>query len=522
LARASKPLPLNSNGEGVMLAFNDKICRARVLLERKGQIAADFLQSDILSSWERCVEFGFNPLDEPEHIVIDKTMLDNIRGQNESLTRLASIELKNLYSQISGSNFAIVFADRKGTIIESIADQSFNSIADSKRIIPGSVWSEDISGTNALGVVVKSHHLSTVHAGEHFFRFYGNLTCVAAPIFDPAGTLVGIIDASSDCHSRQHHTLALVKMSCLTIENGLYRNIYRNNIIIELHNRHEFLGTLQAGIIVTNEEGVLIAANRQAHYLLDDLPLHAGTHFEQVFRPSFTTFTNLYHQNATGQLIDLHGSTFAVTLSIPRPKLAPGISHRFTDNHSISVRNDLPPMVFKDEAMQGIIGRITRSVAHNVPIHLRGESGTGKEMLAQFAHNSSGRTGQFIAVNCAALPESLIESELFGYRSGAFTGAHQKGSPGLLLQADYGTLFLDEIGDMPLLLQATLLRFLDNWRVRAIGDSKEKKVDILLITATNRNLEDAIKKHLFRSDLLYRINTIDIQIPALSDRTDLL
>ncbi len=505
----------------MMLAFSDRISRARVLLERKGQIANDFLKADILSSWSRCIEHGLDPLREPEHVVIDKAELCSIREQNESLTRLASIEIRNLYSQISGSNFAIVFADGNGTILESIADDTFNTIADSKRIIPGSVWSETISGTNALGVVVKSQNLSTVHAGEHFFRFHGDLTCVAAPIFDPSGGLVGIIDASSDCHSRQYHTHALVKMSCLTIENGLYRSLLHEHIIIELHNRYEFLGTLQAGIIVVDEDGTLIAANRQAHYLLQGLPLHAGSQFKDIFQSSFSTFYSSQYQDSSCQLVDMQGSTFAVSICNPRKQLSPKILTQLNSHNSVFVSKELPPMVYKDHGLQAIVTRISKSVIHKVPIHIRGESGTGKEMLAQFAHTCSGRSGKFIAVNCAALPESLIESELFGYHGGAFTGANKSGATGLIKQADGGTLFLDEIGDMPLLLQATMLRFLDNWCIRAVGDSKEQKVDILLITATNRNLEEAVENKLFRADLLYRINTIDVHIPALRHRSDL-
>jgi transcriptional regulator with PAS, ATPase and Fis domain len=154
-----------------------------------------------------------------------------------------------------------------------------------------------------------------------------------------------------------------------------------------------------------------------------------------------------------------------------------------------------------------------------MPILIRGETGTGKEQLARHAHAASRRAGAFVPVNCAALPDSLIEAELFGYAEGAFTGAKKGGAAGLFKEADGGTLFLDEIGDMPVTLQAVLLRFLDDWTVRPIGGTK-RQVDVLLVSATNANLDDSIAKGRFRSDLLFRLNTLEVTLPPLHERSD--
>jgi transcriptional regulator with PAS, ATPase and Fis domain len=154
-----------------------------------------------------------------------------------------------------------------------------------------------------------------------------------------------------------------------------------------------------------------------------------------------------------------------------------------------------------------------------MPILIRGETGTGKEQLARHAHAASGRAGAFVPVNCAALPDSLIEAELFGYAEGAFTGAKKGGAAGLFREADGGTLFLDEIGDMPVTLQAVLLRFLDDWTVRPVGGAK-RQVDVLLVSATNANLDDSIAKGRFRSDLLFRLNTLEVTLPPLRERSD--
>jgi transcriptional regulator with PAS, ATPase and Fis domain len=175
--------------------------------------------------------------------------------------------------------------------------------------------------------------------------------------------------------------------------------------------------------------------------------------------------------------------------------------------------------VSADQTTAGIVRRVEVAAARKMPILIRGETGTGKEQMARHAHAASRRTGSFVAVNCAALPDSLIEAELFGYSEGAFTGARKGGSAGLFREADGGTLFLDEIGDMPVTLQAVLLRFLDDWTVRPVGGSK-REVDVLLVSATNANLDDFIAKGRFRSDLLFRLNTLEVTLLPLRERTD--
>jgi transcriptional regulator with PAS, ATPase and Fis domain len=250
------------------------------------------------------------------------------------------------------------------------------------------------------------------------------------------------------------------------------------------------------------------------------LPIEAGRHFNEVSRVPFRDFASRPHAagNLT-QLVDIKGSSYSVRVynlsitpraSFPSPRATP------TD-----LAENLPVgFVSQDHAVSRAISMVKRAVEMRIPILIRGETGTGKEMLAQYAHRLSRKNGRFVPVNCAAVPEDLIESELFGYREGAFTGARSGGSAGLVLQADGGTLFLDEIGDMPISLQPALLRFLDNWTVRPIGSSKEQKVDVQLITATNCDLQEAIAEKRFRRDLLHRIDGVEIFLPPLRERSD--
>lgn len=499
-----------------------QIKRARIVLESKGTPPSAFLNPEIHESWSRCLALGLDPTGQPDQKIIGRSELEEIKAQNDVLSRLAHEELKNLYMQISGSNFAILFANRDGIVLDSMCDESFGTVADTRYLTPGSEWGESVNGTNALGCALSSRRPVTVHASEHFFRTFGELTCVAAPVFDPDGNLVGAMDASSKCYQRQHHTHALIKMSCITIENGLFKNTLNNRIVLEMHNRPEFLGTLQVGLMAFDEKGFFLNGNRAARYLFQHAFVKSGVHFDEIFKPRFTEFLDSSKRNHLIHLQDIHGSSFAVRTFVPdsiacAPSLLPQQISRQGKKMLAS-----PWMVHSDPGMKSVVNDVERALRFGAPIHIHGETGTGKEILARHIHTVSGVKGKFVAVNCANLTESLAESELFGYRSGAFTGADRGGSLGLILQANGGTLFLDEIGDMPLSIQATLLRFLDDWHVRPVGGTTEQKVDINLITATNRNLKIVVNEKRFREDLWYRINTMEVHIPPLRERSDFL
>lgn len=199
--------------------------------------------------------------------------------------------------------------------------------------------------------------------------------------------------------------------------------------------------------------------------------------------------------------------------------MSPVIALRATDSVALEPRS-APALVFQDARIQDSLRLAQRATGLGLPILLTGESGTGKEYLAQEIHRRSGRSGGFVAVNCAALPESLAVAELFGHAEGAYTGARRGGAEGRIAQADGGTLMLDEIGDMPLSLQVTLLRFLDNFQIRPLGQSRERQVDVQVIAATHVDLRDAVRQGRFRHDLLYRLNTMEVRIPPLRERQD--
>ncbi len=490
---------------------------ARSLLVRNGAVPSRFFTPEIRASWKRCFDIGLDPFGEPKSTRISTAELSKLRDENDLVRRLAKIEMGNLHRQIAGSNFIILFADSQGIILDSIVDGQCAK-NNARRTSPGHIWKEETNGTNALGLVSATQQPGIVHGDEHFFNAYSGLTCAAAPIFGTFGKLVGIIDATSDCQSRQRHTLALVGMSCMTIENGLFRDRHKNTLILEIHSRREFLGTLQSAMLAFDENGFLKEPNRQARIFLQGIPLKPRTHFDEIFRTSFKHFLDQMPGGRSVHLTDLEGSAFEVWAFNHQARK---LNLKDSTAGSVHKATSETPMVHNDPAVKEAMHLVKRAVQLNVPILIRGETGTGKELMARYAHNVSGRKGDFVPVNCAALPETLIESELFGHQEGAFTGASRGGSKGIVQQAQNGTLFLDEIGAMPTQLQVKLLRFLDRMEIRPVGKTTEIPLDIQLISATNAKLTGPDKATGFRSDLLYRINTMEVCLPPLRERQDI-
>jgi transcriptional regulator of acetoin/glycerol metabolism len=499
----------------MMLPASRRTENSWMTLEQRGAPSAELLSADIYDSWMRCISFGLDTLRPPSPEFVSPAILRQEQQRYSLLRGLALAEMHTLHQQIAGSNFMIAFATAEGLLLDIISDPSFSEASNAASIRPGAVWTERFCGTNGLGTAAHLKRAIVVHGRDHFFSRYNNLTCVAAPIFAPDGELTGILDASSDCMSRQAHTQALVAMAATQIENGLFREHHRANILIAFHNRGEYLHTLSAGLLAVDNEGRILAANRAAGILLHGLPASPGRRFADVFRTKFSLFVDEGRRKERQRLEDEVGSQFISTIENTRQfSMIRGGAAPLQQPKEI-VRQ----FVSADPAIAGIVRQVENAATRKMPILIRGETGTGKEQLARHAHAASRRSGLFVAVNCAALPESLIEAELFGYSEGAFTGAKKGGSAGLFKEADGGTLFLDEIGDMPVTLQAVLLRFLDDWTVRPVGGIK-RQVDVLLVSATNANLGESIAKGRFRSDLLFRLNTLEVTLPPLHERSD--
>jgi transcriptional regulator of acetoin/glycerol metabolism len=502
----------------MLISAEERLGRARTVLERRLVIPVDLLSPDIAASWTRCLEHGLDPGHPPQIDHIEDAELRRTRDAAGVLRPLVLAEMETLYDQISGSNFMIAFALTNGVILDTIADNSFNPTARTTNIQPGGLWSELGCGTNALGSAAATQRAITVHGGEHFFSRYGKLTCTAAPVLAPDGTVAGVLDASSDCISRQQHTRALVSMAATQIENGLFREHHRGAILVGFHNRAEYLHTLSAGLMALDAEGRVLNMNPRARLFLQGLPTQAGRRFRDIFRTGFGDFIDSAKRDQRVRLQDRVGSVFVASIERLQP-LAASVPNTARPER-VSSAPKAASFVALDTAVVKAMRHVEAAARRRLPILIRGETGTGKEQLARHAHANSGRRGAFVPVNCGALPESLVEAELFGHAEGAFTGARRGGAVGLVAQADRGTLFLDEIGDMPLPLQTVLLRLLDDWMVRPVGGGGARAVDVLLIAATNVDLVEHVAQGRFRADLYYRLNTIEAILPPLRERAD--
>jgi len=483
----------------------------------------------ILDSWVRCMRAGLDanrPMTVP---VVEAADLARRRERAAVVRRLAQGELEMLSQQIAGSDFLLAFADREGVILDLYADNRFEMSGEGAGILAGSCWSEAQTGTNGLGTALASGRAVAVTGLEHYYLTLGDVSCSAMPVRDALGEIVGVLDASSHFMSRQRHTLALVQMAATHIENGLLAHEMRQHWLFAVHPRPEFLGTLSAGLLAFDGGGQLLAVNARARLLLQGLDARPGVAFEALFGQPFEAVTAQLQRHGELRLRDVFGSLL-LARCIVRPAAAgrPAKPARVARPLAREVAppdpappdpapTDPPPT---DPAVTQAYATAAAAVRMHAPLLILGETGSGKELLALHAHQASGRSGAFVAVNCAALPSELFEAELFGYVGGAFSGARREGSVGLIASADGGTLLLDELRELPLPLQAALLRFLDDQLVRPVGGTATRRVNVQLLAASNADLEDEVAARRFRADLLYRLNTVVVLLPPLRARRD--
>jgi len=508
----------------------------------------------IVRSHERCTALGLIRIGQPDHGSVLRADLAVARERNLRLHEQAAPVMELLLEQILASQSMVVLTDAQGTVLHSVGHDDFLLRASKVALAPGANWAEQSKGTNAIGTALINERPTLVHADEHFMRANGFLTCSAAPIFDPRGNMLGVLDVSGDHRSYHQHTMGLVKMSARMIENQWLNDDFRHALRLHFHGRPEFVGTLMEGILAVGRDGRFLGANRSA---LDQLGMSGAA----LRMNSVTSLLG----TPLAAIIDHFRSTMATTMPMTLPDgrvvhvqarfnwpawHALGSAGRGDEpdepgelpvaatgrgdaavappapvpraQASSSPLSGLRYLQTGDPTMETVIGKVRRVLNRDISVLVLGETGTGKELLARAIHHDSNRARQsFVAVNCASIPETLIESELFGYEEGAFTGARRKGSVGKILQANGGTLFLDEIGDMPLALQARLLRVLQERQVSPLGSAKPMALDIAVIAATHRPLREMIERGAFREDLYYRLNGLVVRLPGLRERQDL-
>ncbi|WP_439623515.1 sigma-54-dependent Fis family transcriptional regulator [Shinella sp.] len=494
--------------------------RARSALEKGERFPIGTLHPVVADSWQRCRDFDLDPRGTPRHNVVAFADVKQRREANAAMRLLALAEMQLLHSQIAGSNFMIALGDANGVVLDTISDQHFADSEAGRAIIPGSIWNESERGTNALGLAALVEKPVAIYGREHYFACHGHLSCMAAPIFSSDGKVLGLLDASCAHEARQEHTHALVRMAAAQIENGLLYQSHSKSFVFAFHPRVEYLDTLSAGLVSVSLDGEILSINRPGKTLLDGLPALLGNHFDMLFEAGFGQAVDGLLKGGVIRIRDRAGSgVFMVCRQIGEQD-AP-VGKRPSPSIPALIRQEsAPDFVSHDPAIKRSLGDLAEAAVLRMPVHITGETGTGKELMAQHVHKVSARKGEFVALNCGAVPEELFIAEIFGHERGAFTNARAEGSIGLARMADRGTLFLDEVADIPLAAQTSLLRFLDSMEIRAVGAHKTQKVDVQIVSATNRDLENMVAHRQFRADLYYRLNAFSIRLPPLRSRTD--
>jgi len=486
---------------------------------------------------QRSASYGLRPYESPDFCPVLQSELKTRIERSQSLFTYALPVMETLYDQIVNTQSMVILTDADGLILHSLGDDDFLARADKVALRAGADWSEESRGTNAIGTALAENRATLVHGADHFLEANQFLTCSSMTILDPYGKTVGALDVTGDQRGFHKHTMALVRMSTQMIENQLFGNAFRDMVCIRFHSRAEFLGTLVEGIVSFTPGGRFLSSNRSGQFQLglSNAALQAHT-FSSLFGMPMSLLFDAVRgapagivqlQLPSGVKVSARVEWKSSAASMPGTAAATaGSANAMPEPRRLYAAparpEGLADLDTGDAQIRTVIGKLRKVIGKDIPVMLLGETGTGKELMARAIHADSPRhAGPFIAVNCASIPENLIESELFGYEEGAFTGARKKGGIGKMLLANGGTLFLDEIGDMPLHLQGRLLRALQERAVQPLGSSKVIQVDVLVVCATNRNLREMVAGGQFREDLYYRLNGLVVRLPALRERSDL-
>nr|WP_310733015.1 sigma-54-dependent Fis family transcriptional regulator [Azohydromonas australica] len=479
----------------------------------------------VANSWMRCIkDHGLDPTRTPRPSVYRGSELAARRARMADVIECARHEMSTLFQQLADPYSSVVLTDTSGVILHMVSSDEFERELRPVGFHVGAVWSESEVGTNGMGTCLAAARPVSVRQDEHFFTELTSLTCSAVPVLDSSNRMTAVLDVTSRSNLMQQHVLVLLDMTARMIENRLLERVFHNTCLVHFHSRPEFVSTLHEGRLAVAPDGVVLAANRSALFQLgiksladlDErrLDLIFETSLDDIVQRSVASS---FRPVATYRVSGAH--RFFAVARLPAGDEVPTHKRRPPEPRALRITSHTS--VGSDSTLTEHLGIARRVIARKTPILLRGETGSGKEVFARAVHESSRHAdGPFVAVNCASLPEHLIEAELFGYRAGAFTGAQRTGRRGKVLQANGGTLFLDEIGDMPLDLQARLLRVLDERQVTPLGSEEAHSVEFQLMSASHRNLPSLIAEGRFREDLYYRLNGIELRLPPLRERSD--
>lgn len=485
------------------------------------------VRNEIAESWIRCRKYNVNPYNgkgNVKHPDINKLIKNNIE-----LISVARPIMESIYSMVSGSGFALFLCDKDGYLLDIIGDKDIMERANELNFLKGELWTENIVGTNAIGTALYLNKPVQTIGAEHYGISQHSWTCSASPIHDEDGNLIGCINMSGNYYNAHSHTMGMVTAAAQSIQKQMALTISYKLLNVTFD-------SISEGMMVFNEHMKVKMVNGKALDILnlsleDAMNIKSneflnGSHFYKLFKERNKSLNNIeWDFNIKNKVIkcvinvvplNVNGKNNGIVITFTEVKRVHKLVNKFVGYKAQYKFDDI---MTTNKEMEKLIEFSKKAAISDCNILIQGESGTGKELIAQSIHNySECYRGPFVAVNCASIPRELVESELFGYEKGAFTGASKEGNPGKFELADGGTIFLDEIGELPLDIQSKLLRVLDNGKIIRVGGTCEKQLDVRIIGATNRILKNEISKQNFREDLYYRLSVMEIKTIPLRER----
>ncbi len=498
------------------------------------------LQLEIQGSHERCRRMGVDPdtLQNPLQKRLNAEELESRLRENKDFLNIARSQIEELYQFVAGAGFAVNIADCDGYILHVIGDSPILEKLLSGNCAPGFRWTEKDVGTSVISLSLARQIPVQINDDEHFCKRGHGHTCSASPVFDENGQLLGVIAMSGDAKQVHPHTLGMVITAARAIENQLRIMKTSRELLLRNNSMNAIIESIDSGVLAADKNGIITQINQQGCRILKWEETLVGKPLFAVFGVQKEWIRVILEgaDYVDREVFVKHPHQSLHLLVTAKPifdseERVRGIIVLFHEIHRIRrLVNEMAGSQarFTFEDILGTSPKIQQAKEQAIlaaagvsSVLLLGETGTGKELFAQSIHNQSAcKHHPFVAINCGAIPRELMESELFGYVDGAFTGARKGGRPGKLELASGGTVFLDEIGDMPLDMQVKLLRVLQTGEVNRIGRHKSITVDLRIIAATHENLKLQVENGNFREDLFYRLNVLPIHIPPLRERRE--
>ena len=493
----------------------------------------------IKESNNRSKAYGIDVKQKESKKVLNQSELDQKIKEKSNLIMTSGPFIENLYNFVKGTSFFAILTDEEGCILNIIGDDNILVKAFNNALLPGAYMGEEYIGTNGMGTAIVEERPLQVSGEEHYVEVFHKWTCSGAPIRNPKGDIIGCLDLTGDKGSVHSHTLGMVASAADAIENMLKIKEFNRKLTLSKNYIETILNSIPAAILTSDFNGEIKMANKYLEkmfgYTEDEIKkkricevIRDWDSIATVIKKGQDVLQKEVYVNlvlnkeevnmSAYPIIDSHGMVQEIVLVFKDIKKVRRLANKITGSRAIYTFDKI---IGESKIIKDTIEYAKKISDSKSTVLILGESGTGKEIFAQSIQNESKRSEEsFVALNCGAIPKNLIESELFGYVEGSFTGAKKGGHPGKFEIADGGTIFLDEIGEMPLDLQTRLLRVIEEGIIRRIGGKDEIPINVRIIAATNKELREEVRKGNFRTDLYYRLNVLPLKLPSLRARKE--